>query len=181
MSNRQRVTYEFGPFQLDVAERRLLRDGQPVSLPPKVFETLLALVENSGRLVEKNELISRLWPDTFVEDGTLARNISDLRRILVELTGEVRYIETVPKAGYRFVAPVTRVSNEDATLIIQRRTRSRVVLEEEVSANALITYRSVLTYHPITSPSSTPESEIRIWRLYGSNARTKSTRLICSL
>ena len=69
------MSYKFGSFQLDVSERRLLRDGQRVSLQPKVFETLLALVENSGRLVEKNELISRLWPDTFVEEVTLARNI----------------------------------------------------------------------------------------------------------
>src|ERR1700731_4697564 len=103
------VSYEFDSFRLDVAERRLLRDGKPVALGPKVFETLPALVENFGRLIEKNELISRLWPDTFVEEVTLARNISDLRKALGESPTQRKYVETVPKAGYRFVANVTQV------------------------------------------------------------------------
>ncbi|HET8676998.1 MAG TPA: transcriptional regulator, partial [Blastocatellia bacterium] len=92
--------WEFGLFCLNEAERVLLRGGEPVALTPKVFDTLVALVERSGHLVEKAELIDRLWPDTFVEEGTLTRNISDLRKAL----GEEKYIETVPKRGYRFVA-----------------------------------------------------------------------------
>ena len=146
---RQKASFQFGPFRLDAAERQLLRDGTPVPLAPRVFETLVALVKNSGRLLPKDELIRTLWPDSFVEEGTLARNISDLRRILGESAGEVRYIETVPKAGYRFVAPVTQVSDDDSTLIIQRRTRSRIVLEEEVSANAPITSIAVLPFKPL--------------------------------
>ena len=81
MTNRSPVSYEFGPFHLNASERLLLRDGQPVPLPPKVFETLLTLIENSGRLLEKDALMTRLWPDTFVEEATLARNISDLRKV----------------------------------------------------------------------------------------------------
>src|SRR5215467_12110762 len=98
-----RSSYVFGPFRLNSGERRLLREGVPVLMPPKVFETLVALVENAGRLVSKDSLISRLWPDTFVEDATLARNISDLRKLLGEPPAGTSYIETVPKAGYRFV------------------------------------------------------------------------------
>src|SRR5213596_456774 len=107
MSKPAKQVYQFGPFHLDGAERLLLRDGIPVPLTSKVFDTLLALIENTGHLVGKNELMSRLWPDTFVEEATLARNISDLRKALGESAGEASYIETVPKAGYRFVAGVT--------------------------------------------------------------------------
>jgi Tol biopolymer transport system component/DNA-binding winged helix-turn-helix (wHTH) protein len=128
MSSRQYVTYEFGPFHLDVAERRLLRDGDPVPLAPKVFDTLLTLIENCGHLLEKDDLMTRLWPDTIVEEGTLARNISDLRKVLGE-TSEHKYIETVPKRGYRFVAAVKRPS--DDALIVERHTRSRIITEED--------------------------------------------------
>src|SRR5205809_5505173 len=106
MSKPIETCYEFGPLHLDAAERLLLRDGQPVPLPPKVFDTLLVLVQSSGHLVEKDELMTKLWPDTFVEEATLARNISDLRKALCEDTGQHEYIETVPKRGYRFVARV---------------------------------------------------------------------------
>ena len=102
-------SYEFGPFRLDEIERLLLRDGQTVQLAPKVFDTLVALVEQNGRLVTKDDLMSRLWPDTFVEEGTLTRNISDLRKALGETPGGERYIETVPRRGYRFMAGVREV------------------------------------------------------------------------
>lgn len=101
--------YEFGPFRLDVEERVLQCHGTPVALPPKVFDTLAVLVENSGRLLEKDELIRTLWPDSFVEDGSLARKISYLRKALEEYDPAQRYIETVPKIGYRFVAEVKTV------------------------------------------------------------------------
>ncbi len=98
--------WEFGPFRLDESERLLEREGTPVALTPKVFDTLVALVERSGHLVDKDELVEKLWPDTFVEPGTLTRNVSDLRKAL----GGDDYIETVPKRGYRFVAKVTQVT-----------------------------------------------------------------------
>jgi DNA-binding winged helix-turn-helix (wHTH) protein/TolB-like protein len=129
--------YEFGPFRLDATERRLRRDGQPVPLPPKVFDTLIVLVENSGHLVTKDELMSRLWPDSFVEEGTITRNISDLRKALGEATGGQSYIETVPRHGYRFVAPVRGSDDDASTLIVEKLTRSRVTtLEEEFSQSA---------------------------------------------
>ena len=151
MSYRQQITYEFGPFRLDVAERRLLRDGKPVSLAPKVLDTLVALVENSGRLVEKNELMSRLWPDTFVEEATLARNISDLRKALGLSSGEDTFIETVPKAGYRFVAQVTQVGGQEASLIVRRQTRTRVVVEEDVNHSSALRSIAVLPFKALAA------------------------------
>jgi TolB-like protein/DNA-binding winged helix-turn-helix (wHTH) protein/Tfp pilus assembly protein PilF len=104
--------YEFGPFRLDAREFVLLRDGQNIALTPKVFETLLVLVENSGHIVDKNEFYKRVWQDAFVEETNLTKNISILRKILGEDDPEIFFIETVPKRGYRFVAPVTRSGSE---------------------------------------------------------------------
>lgn len=101
--------YEFGPFQLDPARRLLLREGQVVPLTHKVFETLALLVRNSGRVVEKDELLKEIWPDTFVEEGSLSRNISVLRKTLGEGPSDHEYIQTIPKRGYRFVADVREV------------------------------------------------------------------------
>ncbi len=106
--------YEFGPFQLDAVERLLTRAGAPVQLPPKVFDTLLVLVEHSGHILEKDEFIKLLWPDTFVEEGSLTRNISYLRKALGEGEAGQPYIETIPKRGYRFIAPVKAVLVNDA-------------------------------------------------------------------
>jgi TolB-like protein/Tfp pilus assembly protein PilF len=104
--------YEFADFRLDVAECLLLRRGEVVPITPKAFDVLVALVENSGRLLDKAELMKRLWPDTFVEEGTLARNVSDLRKSLGEGAAGRKFIETVPRRGYRFAAAVTRVRTE---------------------------------------------------------------------
>jgi DNA-binding winged helix-turn-helix (wHTH) protein/TolB-like protein len=105
MSRQKRNFYEFGPFRLDVVERQLLRGKEPLELMPKVYETLLALVEEAGHALEKDELLRRIWPDTFVEEGSLTRSISVLRNALGDKDGA--FIETIPKHGYRFVAQVT--------------------------------------------------------------------------
>src|SRR5215213_3762055 len=102
--------YEFGPFAVDVSERLLRREGQAVALTPKVFDTLLVLLQSKGRVVGKDELMQRLWPDTLVEEGSLSQNIFLLRRALGEGTSEPRYVETLPKRGYRFVADVREVA-----------------------------------------------------------------------
>ncbi|MDQ2920066.1 MAG: winged helix-turn-helix domain-containing protein [Acidobacteriota bacterium] len=98
--------YEFGPFRLIASERQLLRHNQPVSITPKSFDLLVLLVENSGRLVEKEELMKRIWPDSFVEEANLSVNVSALRRALGEGPDDHQYVETVPRHGYRFVADV---------------------------------------------------------------------------
>src|SRR5260370_13730085 len=96
----------FGRFQLDPTERLLLRDNRQIRLAPKLFETLLFLVQNAGRLVPKETLMRSVWEGTFVEEGSLAHSISVLRKILSHGSEGNRYIETVPRHGYRFVAPV---------------------------------------------------------------------------
>lgn len=104
--NRQQV-YEFGPFRLDTANHRLLRDGVPVALKPKALDTLRLLVENAGSVVSKDEMFGRLWPGTSVEEASLTQNIYELRRALADPDREHRYIETIPKRGYRFVAALS--------------------------------------------------------------------------
>ncbi len=108
--------YEFGPFRLDVAKQRLLRDGVIVPVTAKVFQILLVLVERGGELVEKEELIERVWPDRFVEEGNLTQNISVLRRLLGESAEARDYIVTVPRRGYRFVADVRKITKAEAPL-----------------------------------------------------------------
>jgi DNA-binding winged helix-turn-helix (wHTH) protein/Tol biopolymer transport system component len=100
--------YTFGEFRLELDERRLLRRGEAIPLPPKVFDTLILLVENSGHLVTKDEFMNRLWAGTFVGEDTLARNISLLRKVLGE-----DYIATVPRHGYRLVVTVDEGTEED--------------------------------------------------------------------
>ena len=105
--------YEFGDFHLDAAERRLVRAGHSVSLTPKMFDLLRVLVENAGHLVDKERLLREVWPDAFVEEGNLNRGISVLRKTLGE-TRNRRYIETVPKCGYRFIAAVRTCESDEA-------------------------------------------------------------------
>ncbi|HEU4834741.1 MAG TPA: winged helix-turn-helix domain-containing protein [Pyrinomonadaceae bacterium] len=105
--------FAFGPFVLDTNEHVLSRNGTPLSLTPKAFQTLRLLVQNSGKLVEKDELLKAVWPDSFVEEATLAQNIFTLRRILrhhANTPGE--YIQTVQKRGYRFVMQVREITGE---------------------------------------------------------------------
>src|SRR5215467_7739486 len=97
-----RQTYEFGAFRLDPTERILLRGSEPVALTPKVFDTLVLLVENAGRLVTKDDFMRQVWADAFVEEATLAQTISQLRKAL----GDPEIIETVPKKGYRLLGSV---------------------------------------------------------------------------
>lgn len=105
------ASYVFGPFRLEEGEGVLLRHGVPVALRPKDFEMLLVLVQNAGHVVSKDELLAKVWPDTVIEEGNLARNIFNLRRALADGSDESRFIETIPKRGYRFIAPVTRATS----------------------------------------------------------------------
>jgi TolB-like protein/Tfp pilus assembly protein PilF len=113
------VSYEFGPFRVDTRERQLLRDGRVVPLRPKVFDVLLMLVQNSGHIVSKDEVMKHVWFDTAVEEGNISRNISTLRNALGERPREHRYIETIPWRGYRFVANVREVHAESPQIPIR--------------------------------------------------------------
>jgi DNA-binding winged helix-turn-helix (wHTH) protein/Tfp pilus assembly protein PilF len=111
MSKQER--YEFGDFALEVAQRRLLRSGQAVHLEPKAYDVLVELVRGSGKLVTKQELLARVWPEAFVEEGILTVHISSLRKALGDLDRPPKCIETVPRSGYRFVAHVTPTQAND--------------------------------------------------------------------
>jgi len=96
--------YRFGDFIVDTDQKVLLRQDKALPLTPKLFETLLILVENSGRIVQKEQFMERLWPHTFVEEANLTSNIQQLRKSLGDNARQPRYIETVTKRGYRFIA-----------------------------------------------------------------------------
>ena len=134
MSRQAKDLYEFGPFRIDVAERLLSREGQNVPLTPKAFDTLLVLVENRGHLLEKDELMQKLWPDTFVEEANLTNNISQLRKALGDDSSGHRYIETVPKRGYRFGASVRMCRKESSDLVVEQHTRASLLIEEETDS-----------------------------------------------
>lgn len=109
MRTRREHCFVFGPFRLEPEEGRLLRDGLLVPLTPKAFAMLLVLVSHSGRLVGEDVLMQELWPDAFVEEGNLTFTMSVLRKALGDSARIARYIETVPKRGYRFIAPVREI------------------------------------------------------------------------
>jgi Tol biopolymer transport system component/DNA-binding winged helix-turn-helix (wHTH) protein len=133
MRKHVRYLYEFGPYRLDAAERILTCEGKAVSLPPKVFDTLLVLVENQGRVMEKEELLKILWPDSYVEESNLTTYVSQLRKALSESSEGQSYIETVPRRGYRFIAEVKKTHAEFENFLIHERTDTRILIEEEIS------------------------------------------------
>lgn len=112
MDTRGTPRYEFGPFHLDPDNRQLLREGEPVALTPKVFDALIFFVQNSGRVILKDDLLKALWPDTFVAESNLTQAVFTLRKALGETGSEQHYIETVPRRGYRFASDVKIVTDE---------------------------------------------------------------------
>lgn len=131
MQPTQRRIYEFDSFRIDTRECQLSRDGQAIPLTAKVFEILLMLVENRGRTIRKDELMEKVWADSFVEEGNLSRNISTLRKVLGDDFHEPRFIKTVPKRGYRFEPDVREVLEDDAEFFVERRTRYNLSLREK--------------------------------------------------
>src|SRR5260370_27227119 len=119
MSKQVKHFYEFGPFLLEPEERQLLRQGEAVPLTPKAFDMLLVLVEHSGHLMDKEELMKCVWPDSFVEEANLSHHIHKLREVLGEAEDGEKYIQTVPRRGYRFVAHVTEMQDEGVDVIVQ--------------------------------------------------------------
>ncbi len=117
MSLQTKLFYEFANFRLDLSEKVLLRDGKPIPLTPKVYDTLLILTENAGRLLEKDELMNKLWQDRFVEEGNLAFNIKMLRKALGDNAVKPQFIETVQRRGYRFIVGVKKVEKPVSPII----------------------------------------------------------------
>ncbi len=132
MARNPKHFYDFGAYRVDEAERLLLRGDEVVPLTPKAFDILLVLVESSGHVLTKDELMKRVWPDTIVEEANLSHNIYKLREALGDSTQEQRYIKTIPRRGYRFVADVREVTNGELDLLVQETSQSRIVIEEQV-------------------------------------------------
>jgi DNA-binding winged helix-turn-helix (wHTH) protein len=126
MTKENRHFYEFGPFRIDTRNRQLTRENEVVPLKAKAVDTLLLLIESRGDVVEKDDLMQRLWPDSFVEEANLTQNIYTLRKAL---GGD--YIQTVPRRGYRFVAEVREADDAADVIVIKERTRTSVSYEEE--------------------------------------------------
>jgi pimeloyl-ACP methyl ester carboxylesterase/DNA-binding winged helix-turn-helix (wHTH) protein len=140
MSRQTKRFYVFGVFRVDVAERILFGEKGIVSLTPKVFDTLLVLVENSGHVLSKEELMEKVWPDSFVEENNLAQNISALRKALDEEGSGQKVIETVPKRGYRFVADVREDwegEDERASPPSEQRTPAVIDLPSSVASHKI--------------------------------------------
>src|SRR4030095_16610151 len=136
-SNPLAESYVFGPFCLNPSERTLLLEGEQVSLTPKAFEILTVLVKNSGHLVGKDELMQEVWPDAFVEEANITQHISILRKALGDGTDDHRYIETVPRRGYRFIGSVRCVVDEGVGAIAQEQPASHLTAGgQELEANA---------------------------------------------
>ncbi len=136
--------FEFGPFQLDLNDRLLTRAGEVISLRPKATEILVRLVRNAGQLIKKDELLKEVWPDTFVEESNLSQTIFTLRKALGDDRSEPRYIETVPRRGYRFVAAVKDEEAKD---------------ESQTAATPSITQQQVVAVLPFLNQTGNPEFE----------------------
>jgi len=140
--------FVFDQYMLAPDERLLLRDGQPVAVTPKTFDLLVVLVRNSGHLVGKDELLQQVWPDSFVEEVNLSVNISALRKALGGDQTAARFIETVPKRGYRFIAPVKRVGNDTAEIVFKRRLKIVAEIDESVAHQDVATSSEVILAGP---------------------------------
>ncbi len=140
MSSSVNHFYEFGPFRLDGAERVLFRHDQPLTLTPKAFDLLLALVEQHGHVIKKEELMDTVWPETVVEESNLTHHISVLRKTLGESASELAYIETIPRRGYRFVAEVREQNGAS--------TASVVTLKQAESTDTVKTDRPTEPHEP---------------------------------
>ncbi|HSE15772.1 MAG TPA: winged helix-turn-helix domain-containing protein [Pyrinomonadaceae bacterium] len=147
--------YEFGPFRLDPSAPFLWREGRTVTLTPKALETLVVLVKHGGHVVSREELIEAVWPDTVVEENNLSVNVSMLRKALGEGEDGEKYIETVPRRGYRFTATVWDVPVESVELTFTRRTWASIIETKEVETIAGVEHAAVSAGSlpgPITEP-----------------------------
>jgi DNA-binding winged helix-turn-helix (wHTH) protein/pimeloyl-ACP methyl ester carboxylesterase len=149
-SEKTNSVFEFGSFRLELREHRLMREGQPIPLTGKAFRTLHALVERHGELVSKQDLMSTVWPETVVEENNLDRNISAVRKVLGDQASGQPFIETVPRVGYRFIAPVTDVTPNAPAREREVESPSRQEIRFCVTGdNVRLAYARVGSGHPI--------------------------------
>jgi Tol biopolymer transport system component/DNA-binding winged helix-turn-helix (wHTH) protein len=125
-----KVLYKFGGFFIDPQSKLLIKENKPVQIKPKVFDTLLVLVEGRGNVLSKDDLMEKIWSDTSVEENNLQQNISILRKVLGETEDGKQYIETLPKRGYRFAATIEEIADDDA-LVVEKRTHQRIIIDRQ--------------------------------------------------
>src|SRR5918998_155346 len=130
MSNKTLLFFKFDDFYLDVGERCLTFQDQPVSLTPKAFQTLVLLLRNHGKVVEKEYFLNEVWADTFVEETTLAQNIRTLRKTLSRFEQDKEFIVTVPRRGYQFVGEVQELSGGEEVIAVQKQTQAPLATEQ---------------------------------------------------
>jgi DNA-binding winged helix-turn-helix (wHTH) protein/TolB-like protein/Flp pilus assembly protein TadD len=152
---KQNRFYEFANFRIDIAKHRLLKDGELLPVTPKAVEILLLLAQNSGRIVEKDELMAAIWPDTIVEESNLTQTVYVLRKILGQDANGEKFIQTIPKRGYRFLHEL-RVVPDESDLSIEHRTQSPMVIRQ---------------------PALTPAEEMALPETLGANERNSHRRL----
>ncbi len=165
MSTPENPVFAFGDFELDPRERRLLRLGTPVSLTPKVFDTLVLLVRNAGSVVSKDELMKAIWPRGYVDESNLVKHVWTIRRALGDSSAGQPFIETVPKLGYRFVAPVATLprtdrtvqSSDDAPPAADAQTAPAAVLETTAVTKTEDTTVAEIQSSPPELPLAVPE------------------------
>jgi len=149
MSLETKHFYDFGDFRLDLAEKVLLRDGKFIPVTPKVFETLCVLVESAGRLVEKDELMQKIWQDRFVEESNLTFNVGMLRKALGDDASKPTFIETVQRRGYRFIAEVRHIEAEE-----EKRRKGDEEKKAGLSADSLSPFLPVSPFPLLTKARS---------------------------
>ena len=145
MREQKQQIYRFDNFRLDVSNRQLLRDGQPVALPAKAFDMLVVLVEKGGRLMGKDELFSRVWPDQTVEESNLTVQVSAIRKALGERKENPHYIATVPGHGYRFIGGLISVDEEKEEVMIEHHSVSRLIVETEEEIDSEVEALTIAT------------------------------------
>jgi eukaryotic-like serine/threonine-protein kinase len=161
MSLKQQNFFEFGEFRLDARQRVLCAaDRSEIPLAPKVFETLQVLVENHSVILDKDYLLKRIWPDAFVEEGSLARNISILRRALGESPDDQRYIQTIPKRGYRFIAPVKMIPDHRGVLVVEEQTTVQATFDVEMTGASNASEATTGSATGTTGPSQPLGSQV---------------------
>jgi Tol biopolymer transport system component/DNA-binding winged helix-turn-helix (wHTH) protein len=156
MGNAVKQLLEFGPFRVDPEQRLLLRNQQPIPLSPKAFDLLLVLVQRSGQVLLKDDLMKLLWPNTFVEESNLGQHVFQLRKALGERPQDHTFIVTIPGRGYRFAPQVRTLPAETEEIVVQTHSRSRLVIEETMTEHD---HASGLEYIPGQDLKALPAAE----------------------
>jgi TolB-like protein/Tfp pilus assembly protein PilF len=159
MQPKEVQNYIFGRFYLNVRERILLCDGKAVPITLKAFSTLFVLVQRSGHIVEKDELMEQVWPNAFVEEANLTQNVYKLRKVLGVRPDGCQYIETVPGRGYRFTAATRQVKHEDDNLVVQRHADAITDAADNGAITNLETTIISLAILPFANASADPDAE----------------------